>query len=229
MKKYCVYCHTNKINGKKYIGITSQKPQYRWKNGQGYRNNEYFFRAIEKYGWHNFTHEILYTDLSKEDAECIEVKLIAEYKTTDNQNGYNIEAGGNATKEVAESTRAKISEALKGHSCTEETKKKISERNSGKPSPRKGIKMSAEQIEKNRLSHMGQTPWNKGKTWSEKDKPKFGGKAVKCVELNEVFGSAHEAGRALEIDFSSICKCVKGKAKTVGGYHWVTAEEVTEQ
>lgn len=71
MKKYCVYCHTNKINGKKYIGITSQKPQHRWKNGQGYRNNEYFFRAIEKYGWHNFTHEILYTDLSKE-VLCVE-------------------------------------------------------------------------------------------------------------------------------------------------------------
>ena len=225
MKKYCVYCHTNKINGKKYIGITSQKPQHRWKNGQGYRNNEYFFRAIEKYGWHNFTHEILYTDLSKEDAECIEVKLIAEYKTTFNQNGYNIESGGNATKDVPKSTRKKISEALKGHPCTAETKRKISEAQNGKVSPKKGTKATPEQIEKNRLAHIGQKAWNKGRPWTKEEKAKCNGKSVVCVETKVVYRTAHEASRITGIDFSSICKCRRHKVKTAGGYHWVTAEE----
>lgn len=225
MKKYCVYCHTNKINGKKYIGITSQKPQYRWKNGQGYRNNEYFFRAIEKYGWHNFTHEILYTDLSKEDAECIEVKLIAEYKTTDNQNGYNIESGGNATKDVPKSTRKKISEALKGHPCTTETKQKISEAQKGRVSPKKGTKATPEQVEKNRLAHIGQKAWNKGRPWTDEERAKCNGRAVVCVETKVVYRTAHEANRLTGVNFSSICKCCKGITKTAGGFRWKYAEE----
>ena len=225
MKKYCVYCHTNKINGKKYIGITSQKPQHRWRNGQGYRNNEYFFRAIEKYGWHNFTHEILYTDLNKEDAECIEVKLIAEYKTTDNQNGYNIESGGNATKDVPKSTRKKISEALKGHPCTTETKQKISEAQKGRVSPKKGTKATPEQIEKNRLAHIGQKAWNKGRPWTDEERAKCNGKAVVCVETKVVYRTAHEANRLTGINFSSICKCCKGTTKTAGGFRWEYAEE----
>jgi predicted GIY-YIG superfamily endonuclease len=43
MKKYYLYKHINKINGKIYIGITSQKPEKRWgTNGINYRNNKYF-------------------------------------------------------------------------------------------------------------------------------------------------------------------------------------------
>lgn len=229
MKNYCVYCHTNKINGKKYIGITSQKPENRWRNGQGYRNNEFFYRAIEKYGWHNFSHDILYTNLSKTDAEDIEVKLIAEYKTTDNQNGYNIESGGNATKNVPESTRKKISEALKGHLCTAETKRKISESQKGKVSPKKGTKATPEQIEKNRLSHIGQKPWNKGKQWKDEEKAKFGGKEVVCIETGRVYSTMHEAAKETGANVSSICSCCKGKANTAGGLHWgyrqVTSEE----
>lgn len=220
MNNYCVYCHTNKINGKKYIGITSQKPKNRWRNGQGYRNNEFFYRAIEKYGWHNFSHEILYTDLSKTDAEDIEVKLIAEYKTTDNQNGYNIEPGGNATKNVPESTRKKISEALKSHKCSDETKRKISLSKKGKPGPNKGRKMSKEFVEKNRLSHIGQKAWNKGKRWTDEEKAKFGGKKVICVETGKVYLTMHEASKKTKVNISSICSCCKGKVKTAGGYHW---------
>ena len=225
MKEYCVYCHTNKINGKRYIGITCNNPQTRWRNGYGYVNNKHFFRAIQKYGWHNFSHEILYTRLSKAEAEVLEVKIIAEYDTANPAYGYNIELGGNGTEKFTDDIKKKISDSLKGHYVSEETKKKISKSNSGKTSPKKGRKCTPEEIKKNSLSHLGQKPWNKGKVWSKEEKAKFGGKAVKCVELNKVFRSAHEAGEELGVSFSSICKCRKGEIKTAGGYHFIPIDD----
>lgn len=71
---YTVYCHTNKLNNKRYVGITKQEPKVRWQNGYGYRGNEYFFRAIQKYGWDNFEHEILY--------ECLNEKGATRWTTT---------------------------------------------------------------------------------------------------------------------------------------------------
>ena len=62
-KKWCVYAHTNIINGKQYIGITAQdNPEKRWRNGNGYKKG-YFKNAIKKYGWDNFKHEILKDDI----------------------------------------------------------------------------------------------------------------------------------------------------------------------
>lgn len=59
MKEFFVYQHINKQNGKRYIGITSQKtPQKRWKNGLGYMGQPLFYNAIVKYGWDGFTHEV---------------------------------------------------------------------------------------------------------------------------------------------------------------------------
>jgi predicted GIY-YIG superfamily endonuclease len=63
---YSVYIHINKSNNKKYIGITSQKPEKRWGNGKNYKKNTYIRRAIDKYGWDNFEHIILKTNLSSE-------------------------------------------------------------------------------------------------------------------------------------------------------------------
>lgn len=69
-KKFCVYKHTNRINGKVYIGITSQKVQERWgSQGQKYKGSTYFYHAIQKYGWDNFDHEILFTNLTQAEAE----------------------------------------------------------------------------------------------------------------------------------------------------------------
>lgn len=56
MKLYIVYAHVNKLNGKTYIGQTCQSPERRWRNGDGYKHNLYFRRAIDKYGWDNFIH-----------------------------------------------------------------------------------------------------------------------------------------------------------------------------
>ena len=62
-----LYVHTNKITNEKYIGITSQKCENRWGiNGNGYKLQPKFYNAIQKYGWENFKHEILYQNLSKE-------------------------------------------------------------------------------------------------------------------------------------------------------------------
>ena len=92
---YTVYKHTAP-NGKVYIGITKINPLRRWRNGYGYKGQEYFYRAILKYGWDNFKHEILYTGLTKEQAQAKEIELIELYKATDSDYGYNIHKGGNA-------------------------------------------------------------------------------------------------------------------------------------
>ena len=88
--------HVNKTNNKKYIGITSQKPEYRWKNGLGYQS-QYFARAIEKYGWDGFDHIILCEDLEEDEAKEMEIKLIAEHKSNDAEYGYNHSIGGDGT------------------------------------------------------------------------------------------------------------------------------------
>lgn len=81
-RKFVVYMHTSPSN-KRYIGTTYRKPLYRWhKDGSGYQDNQYFWRAIQKYGWDNFTHEIIAENLHYEDACKLEIKLIKQYDTT---------------------------------------------------------------------------------------------------------------------------------------------------
>ena len=53
---YTVYQHKNKINGKRYFGITSRKPEERWGyNGRNYKSSPHFYSAIQKYGWDNLS------------------------------------------------------------------------------------------------------------------------------------------------------------------------------
>lgn len=99
-RNYVVYMHTSP-SGKRYIGITCRRPIRRWGgNGYGYIKNEYFWRAIQKYGWDNFSHEILYTNLTKEEAKQKEIELIAFYDLTNPNKGYNITPGGDCNINV---------------------------------------------------------------------------------------------------------------------------------
>ena len=92
-KTFYVYRHTSP-NGMIYIGITKQDPQKRWANGKGYSYNTHFNNAILKYGWENFTHEILYCGLTREEACQKEKELISYYKSNNRKFGYNITEGG---------------------------------------------------------------------------------------------------------------------------------------
>lgn len=130
MNNYVVYVHTNKINGKKYVGTTCQSPNRRWKNGNGYRENEHFYRAICRYGWDNFTHEIVRAGLSKESACRIERELIAEFKSNQDRYGYNKSIGGenpNGGNVMSDEAKRKMSIAHKGKRLSDECKRKLSE------------------------------------------------------------------------------------------------------
>lgn len=112
-KKYCVYVHTNKANGKKYVGITSMLPEKRWANGRGYRSNRLFYRAIQKYGWDGFAHEVLEGGLTKQSAYEMEVELIRSMQLTNPEHGYNLDKGGNGSNRITEETRKKLSDGTK--------------------------------------------------------------------------------------------------------------------
>lgn len=110
---YCVYVHTFP-NGKRYVGITSQLPERRWKNGHAYHGQSYVWNAISKYGWHNIRHDVLYTGLTKFEACAIERQLIHEWRTAEKEYGYNIALGGvanTAGRHHSEETRRKMSES----------------------------------------------------------------------------------------------------------------------
>lgn len=100
MNNYIIYDHISP-NGRHYIGQTKRSTTARWgKNGQHYLNRykdgQYtqpaFAAAIEKYGWDNFQHKVLFTDLTKLEADMIEQDLIFYYKKEGLS--YNIAAGG---------------------------------------------------------------------------------------------------------------------------------------
>lgn len=186
-KNYCVYMHINKINNKKYIGITGRKPEKRWLHGNGYKGSTYFWNAIQKYGWDNFDHEILYVGLTKNEAEQYEINLIKQYDTTNDDYGYNIRYGGSC-----------------GVPLSDEIKRKISEKNKGKPSWRKGVPFSDEDKQRISVANMGRTPVfqydrNTGKFIAE-------------------YENLTEASTITEIDKSSIGAVCHHNVKAIGGY-----------
>lgn len=94
-KTWTVYCHTNKVNGKMYIGITGQPdPRLRWWRGTNYKQCARFYAALKKYGWDGFDHRIMDDRLTKEEASQKEQEYIEFYETDKPDKGYNIQPGG---------------------------------------------------------------------------------------------------------------------------------------
>ena len=220
IKRYCVYKHTNTINNKCYIGITSQQPNKRWLNGYGYSKAQpKFYNAIQKYGWEKFTHEILFENLTLEEANNKEIELIAFYNSC--EAGYNTSTGGNGNpghvvtpemrkqmslahigqvswtkcKPLTETHKHNLSLAHIGKStgkCSEETKVKISKALKNKPKSEEARRHMSE-------AKKGTEPWNKGKT----------GIAGHKKSDDEKFKIAAANGKAVamcDIETGTVCK-----------------------
>jgi hypothetical protein len=109
----------------------------RWDRGRGYNNQPLMKRAINKYGWDNILHEVVFNKLTKEEAEQQEIELISQCQSNNPMFGYNIENGGNAIGKMTDEQKQLMSELAKkrcgaknpfyGKHHSEETKQKISE------------------------------------------------------------------------------------------------------
>lgn len=140
--EYRVYCYQSP-SGKRYIGQTKTSlAQRAGPNGENYEGCAIFWNAIQKYGWDSMTPTVLADNLSKEEADELEIKYIKEFKTLDIRYGYNMKTGGHhappagggywAGKTLTEQHKLAISRAGRGRKHTKEAKEKM-RKNSGHP------------------------------------------------------------------------------------------------
>lgn len=239
---YTVYKHIFP-NGKVYIGITSLKPIERWKNGRGYHKEQTrIYYAIKKYGWENVQHEILYENLTKEQAEKKEIELISFHKSNNINYGYNIQNGGTHNGKHNEETKLKISKKKKGQCMSIESKMKMSKSRVGDKHWTRNKKFTKEHLQHLSESHKGNPCWNKGKpraTWLSAEYEKqlkekqrkavlgnnYSGKKVRCVETKIVYESLSDAARKTNILVSNISRALKNKNYTAEKYHWEFVEK----
>lgn len=210
---YCVYIHTSP-NGKMYVGQTGGKPERRWKNdGSGYLhknkntgkyNQPAFANAILKYGWENFNHEIVTSNLTKEEADDLEKLLINKFNTMNSKYGYNLAEGGSRGS-LSEETRKKISESHKGMFLSEETKRKLSALNKGENNPNYGKHSSEETRKKISESLKGENSYIYGKHLSEETRKKL--------------SESHKGKRLSEETKRKLSEAIKGENHPLYGKH----------
>lgn len=231
MREYIVYKHTSPI-GKCYIGITCQSLERRAREGRGYVGCTAFYNAIQKYGWNNFTHDILETGLTYEVACEKEQFYIRKYHSLVSEKGYNLESGGNANTAVSEETKRKISEKLtgrKGTPHTPESKRKLSEAKRGKPLPprsdeyRKKLSavLTGRKFSPEHCANISKAKAGAATSGKNNSHPR----AVLCVETGVVFDTIKEAGEFKGGSPKNIIACCRGRLNTSGGYHWRYVDE----
>lgn len=116
-KKYVVYQHVTP-NGMYYFGQT-QNVEKRWRNNGAEYKRTALQPYIEKYGWENIQHIVLFRDQTKENALWIEDFLI----TTAREDGVciNKNRSGNVSKE--EGYNKNQMKYLREHNREDEIKK----------------------------------------------------------------------------------------------------------
>ena len=237
-----IYVRPNLINGKKYVGQATdlKKRQNDWKCLTQKYAGTLINRARKKYGIDNFGFEIL-KECDDKELDYWEKYYIKELNTKAPY-GYNLTDGGGGmsgyTYSHSEETKKRISESLKGHFVSKESKKKMSKAQNvcGEKNPFYGKRHSEKSKQKMSEAHKGKTTWMKGKHHTEESKKKISNSHLKKEILqidkktNEVikeFPSVREVQRQLGFNHTNISKCCLNKPhfKTAYGYIWKYKEE----
>jgi group I intron endonuclease len=198
-----VYLLTNKINGKKYVGQTTQiiKRRIARHKDDALHHPKYPINfAIRKYGMENFECKILKDSLSFDQMDFYEKKFIKELKTR-TPGGYNCESGGCKLKTHSEKSKKKTSNTLKkkykdgfvnpawSRKYSDEEKNRMRERSLGEKNPNYGAKSFTKETRKKLSKAM----------------------SLKTGEKNSFYGRKH---RKESIDWGRITQFKKGLCKS---------------
>lgn len=225
-------------SGKSYIGqtIDQRRRKSNFYNTNCYYSGHRLDNAIKKYGVETFTYEIL-IQIIEESRDALRDKLdeLEKYyieKFDSYYNGYNMTLGGSGTK---------------GCFHTEESRKKLSLRAKGRPSPTRGKPLSEEQKkilseyaktrigEKNPFYGRKHSDNSKDKIRKANSKPVLQLDSITEEVINE-YSSAREAAKALGkpksyVEIGKVCKnyiSPSGKHyMTAIGYKWKFKESST--
>ena len=210
---WLIYSHINKINGKRYIGL-SKNANKRWARGLGYLNSHHkvFAAALKKYSWDGFEHIILEEGIeSLEQANEREKYWIAYYHSYIGDplcNGYNCTIGGDGTPgRIMSDDEKEYRRKLKlGTKASAETKLKMSKTRTGKKQHMTTKKLAACRKAQEAMCVARR-------------------KKVKCIETNEVYNSITEASVKTGIPKETISACLNGRLKTAWKLHWIFVGE----
>lgn len=207
-KQFHLYCITNVLNGKKYIGITKRgaKARFRQHICDAKRYTTVLHRAIAKYGSENFALSVLAHANSYDELLHLEKLAISEHGTA-HPNGYNMTEGGDAnwrlvSKEAMSRRAKKAGDSMRGMSHPPEFGQKISAAKKGKPLSEANLKSIRER-------------------WS---------RPVVCVETGQVFKNGIDVVTWLKskgferATSSSVVACCRGNANISYGYKWAYAD-----
>jgi group I intron endonuclease len=206
---FIVYRIKNKVNGKRYFGITKCSINKRWNEHRCKSKNgsSHLSRSIRKYGADNFQIKTIQECETEGEMYEAEINLIAKYKTNNPLFGYNNSTGGEVSskgKKLSEETKRKISNAQKGKKrkpLSDELKRRLS-------NIAKGRDMSKAIEASSRL---------------RKGKPSHNRVRVRLLETGEEFESITQASEHFGISKSSIANNLSERSnKTrVGKWEYV--------
>lgn len=222
---WLIYKHTNKVNGKVYIGQTQQSTDLRWREGKGYKNSIVFSCAIAKYGWHDFDHEIIESNIkTKKLADAREVYWISFFRSYvgfDDCNGYNMTLGGHNREHAGYSVLQidpKSMNVVSEFPSMSEASRSIA-----------GTEKSASQI---RLCCEGQKITCKGYYWCYKKNytpnwvPKVNKNTSPVFQIDDDFevireySTISEACMKNNFSLGTIVQCCQRKCRKANGYYW---------
>jgi group I intron endonuclease len=224
-----IYCATNKVNGKKYVGQTRQTLPGRIR-GHKYAANSngktVFAKAIRKYGFENFEWEII-GECPHNWLDTVE-KLCIESMQTMRPNGYNSCEGGCGPKgqQMSAEARAKMSKARKGHEVSEETRAKIraghlgKKKNNGEACRRRMLANPISEEKKRKMQELSKKYKDEHPECIARGARSGKARAVRCLETGIIFDTLEQAAQWSGSSSQLIGRVCRGIKKHTAGYSW---------